>query len=100
LINEADEFADSDRDAKELVVLRNKLETLLKNTQKAFTKFGGLLSQNDQDLAEHAFAEAEAANRGTSVQDINKALTTLERTASQLTIAMMNPTPDATTTEV
>jgi molecular chaperone DnaK len=99
LIREADEFADSDRDAKELVVLRNKLESLLKNTQKSFTKFGGLLSQNDQDLAEHNFAEAEAANRGTSLPDINKALTNLERTAAQLTTAMMNPAPDATTTE-
>ena len=100
LIREADEFADTDRDAKELVVLRNKLESLLKNTQKSFTKFGGLLSQNDQDLAERNFAEAEQANRGTSLADINKALTNLERTASQLTTAMMNPTPDPTTTEV
>ena len=100
LIREADEFADSDRDAKEAVVLRNKLESLLKNTQKSFTKFGGLLSQNDQDLAERNFAEAEAANRGTSLTDINKALTNLERTAAQLTAAMMNPAPDATTTEV
>ena len=100
LIREADEFADSDRDAKELVVLRNKLESLLKNTQKSFTKFGGMLSQNDQDLAERNFAEAEVANRGTSVTDINKALTNLERTAAQLTTAMMNPAPDATTTEV
>jgi len=100
LIREADEFADTDRDAKELVVLRNKLESLLKNTQKSFTKFGGLLSQNDQDLAERNFAEAEQANRGTSLADINKALTSLERTASQLTTAMMNPTPDTTTTEV
>ncbi|HEY6242309.1 MAG TPA: molecular chaperone DnaK [Pyrinomonadaceae bacterium] len=100
LIREADEFADSDRDAKELVVLRNKLESLLKNTQKSFTKFGGLLSQNDQDLAERNFAEAEAANRGTSLTDINKALTNLERTAAQLTTAMMNPAPDETTTEV
>jgi molecular chaperone DnaK len=100
LIREADEFANSDRDAKELVVLRNKLESLLKNTQKSFTKFGGLLSQNDQDLAERNFAEAEAANRGTSLTDINKALTNLERTAAQLTTAMMSPAPDATTTEV
>jgi hypothetical protein len=73
---------------------------LLKNTQKSFTKFGGLLSQNDQDLAERNFAEAEAANRGTSLTDINKALTNLERTAAQLTTAMMSPAPDATTTEV
>jgi molecular chaperone DnaK len=99
LIREADDFADSDRDAKEMVVLRNKLESLLRNTQKSFTKFGGLLSQNDQDIAERTFVEAESASRAANVEEINKALTGLERTASQLTTAMMNPTPDATTTE-
>jgi molecular chaperone DnaK len=99
LIREAEDFADSDRGAKEMVVLRNKLESLLRNTQKSFTKFGGLLSQNDQDIAERTFAEAEAASRASNVDEINKALTGLERTASQLTTAMMNPTPDATATE-
>src|SRR6476620_8888570 len=39
LIREADDFADSDRGAKEMVMLRNKLESLLKNTQKSFAKF-------------------------------------------------------------
>lgn len=99
LIREADDFAETDRDAKEMVVLRNKLESLLRNTQKSFTKFGGLLSQNDQDIAERTFVEAEAASRAASIDEINKALTGLERTASQLTTAMMNPTPDATATE-
>jgi molecular chaperone DnaK len=99
LIREADDFADSDRDAKEMVVLRSKLESLLRNTQKSFTKFGGLLSQNDQDIAERTFMEADAASRAANIDEINKALTGLERTASQLTAAMMNPTPDETATE-
>ncbi len=99
LIREADDFAESDQNAKEMVVLRNKLESLLRNTQKSFTKFGGLLSQNDQDIAERTFSEAEAASRAANIDEINKALTGLERTASQLTAAMMNPAPDATATE-
>jgi molecular chaperone DnaK len=96
LITEAEEFADSDRGAKQVVVLRNKLESLLKNTQKSFTKFGGLLSQNDQDLATHVFAEAEAATKTEDAEAINRALNGLERLASQLTAAMMNPTQDTT----
>ena len=99
LITEAEEFADSDRGAKQVVVLRNKLESLLKNTQKSFTKFGGLLSQNDQDLATHVFAEAEAATKTEDVEAINRALNGLERLASQLTTAMMNPTQDTTPAE-
>ncbi|HEV8366495.1 MAG TPA: molecular chaperone DnaK [Pyrinomonadaceae bacterium] len=99
LIREADDFAETDRDAKEIVVLRNKLESLLRNTQKSYSKFGGLLSQNDQDLAERAFTEADAASRAENVEEIKNALTSLERTASQLTTAMLNPAPDASTTE-
>src|SRR5687767_10191659 len=62
LIEEAQGFAESDRSAKEIVILRNKLESLLRNTQKAFAKFGGLLSSNDQEIADRVFKEAEAAS--------------------------------------
>jgi molecular chaperone DnaK len=99
LIREAEDFADSDKDAKEIVVLRNKLESLLRNTRKSFTKFGGLLSQNDQDIAERVFAEVESASKTEDMSEINHALNSLERTAAQLTAAMLKPTPDETTTE-
>jgi molecular chaperone DnaK len=91
LIREAQDFAQSDATAKETVVLRSKLESLLRNTQKSFGKFGGLLSQNDQEIAERTFAEAEEATRGDSIDEINKCLDNLERIAGQLTTAMMNP---------
>ncbi len=90
LINEAESFTDADRQAKESVVLRNKLETLMRNTQKSFTKFGGLLSQNDQDLTERVFGECEAAARTNNIDEINQALNSLERAAAQLASAMMN----------
>src|SRR6266851_6745635 len=96
LISEAEEFADSDRGAKQAVVLRNKLDSLLRNTQKSFTKFGGLLSQNDQDMASRVFSEAEAAAKTQNLDAINEALNGLERLARQLTAAMMNPTQNTT----
>ena len=95
LIKEAETFAETDRDAKEVVVLRNKLESLLRNTQKSFTKFGGLLSENDQEIAERVFGEAEAAATAEGREPINKALTALERVAAELTNAMMNPANEA-----
>ncbi len=61
LLKEAEGYASSDRQAKEIVVLRNKLESLLRNTQKSFTKFGGMLSPNDQEIAERIFKEADEA---------------------------------------
>ncbi len=100
LIKEADDFADTDRSEKEVVVAKNKLDSLLRNTKKSFLKFGGMLSKDDQNNADTVFAEAEAAAKGGRLDEINRALLRLERVAGQLTSAMLNPTPDATTTEV
>jgi molecular chaperone DnaK len=96
LIREAADFADSDREAKEMVVMRNKLESLLRNTQKSFTQFGGLLLANDQEVAQRVFSEGEAALKTDSLDEINKALNGLEQTAGQLTAAMMDPTNNQT----
>jgi molecular chaperone DnaK len=97
LIREAEQFADSDRDAKDIIVLRSKLESLLRNTQKSFTKFGGLLTEADQEAAERHFVDAEAAAKTENIEQINQALNNLERTATQLTSAMMNPAVDTPT---
>ena len=59
LIEEAEAYTEADRRVKEVVVLRNKLESLLRNTQKGFSKFGGLLSENDQQIAERALRTAK-----------------------------------------
>ena len=95
LIMEAEGFADSDRLAKEIVILRNKLESLLRNTQKSFAKFGPALSTNDQEIAERVFLEAEAALLDEGKEPISKALNALERVAGQLTSAMMDPTGES-----
>jgi molecular chaperone DnaK len=100
LIREAEEFAETDRGAKQLAMSRMKLELLLRNTQKSFARFGGLLSQSDQEIAEKAIKEAESASKSEKVDDVNKALRSLEGTAAQLTAAMMNPSPDTTKNEV
>jgi molecular chaperone DnaK len=97
LIREAEEFADSDKSTKELLVLRTKVDSLLRNTQKSFSKFGGLLPEPDQDAAEKVFAEAEAAIKTDKLEEIKIALNKLERVAGQLTSAMLNSTADATT---
>lgn len=96
LIREAENFADADREAKQMVVLHNRLESMLRNTQRSFTKFGGMLSDNDQEIAARTFAEAETAIKADSLEEINKALDRVERIAAQLTAAMMNPAKDGT----
>ncbi len=98
LIHEAEDFADSDRAAKEVLLLKTKLESLLRNTKKSFTEYGGLLSETDQANAETVFKDAEAAGSSEKLDEIKMVMTKLERVAGQLTNAMLNP--DATTSEV
>lgn len=95
LLKEAEGYASADKLAKEVVVLRNKLDSLLRNTQKSFTTFGGMLSTNDQEIADRLFKEAEVATNSNDRDEIGKALTALERVAAQLTAAMMNPANDS-----
>jgi len=92
-------FSEADKGAKEIVVLRNKLESLLRNTQKSFSKFGELLSANDRDIASRVFGEAEVATKAETREEIDKALTALERVAGDLTSAMMNPTAETAPAE-
>jgi molecular chaperone DnaK len=100
LLNEAEDLADTDRNAKETVILKNKLDSLLRNTKKSFMKFGGMLPQEQQDGAERLFDEAESAAKSERVDEMKKALSSLELLAGQLTTAMLNPTADTTTSEV
>ena len=99
LLHEAEELADSDRNAKEVVLMRNKLESLLRNTKKSFMKFGGMLSEEQQDHAERVFAEAQEAAKTDRIDEIRKAMATLESVAMLLTSAMLGAA-DATTSEV
>lgn len=96
LIREAEASVEIDRQAKEMVILRNKVESLLRNTQKSFTKFGGLLSANDQEIAERVFTESAAVAKTDNIEEFNKSLNALERIAAQLTTAMLNPSGEET----
>src|SRR6476659_3980301 len=85
LIHEAETFAETDKNTKEMLVLRTKLDSLLKNTKKSFVKFGGLLTQPEQETAEATFAESEAVLKSDKLDDIRIATNKLERVAGQLT---------------
>jgi molecular chaperone DnaK len=91
LISEAAAAADSDREVRESIALRNKLESLLRNTQRTFVEFGGLLSENDQQIAERVLTEGDEAVKSTVPAEIGMALDNVERLAKQLTGVMMDP---------
>jgi molecular chaperone DnaK len=97
LIREAEDFADTDRSVKEVLLMRNKLDSLLRNTKRSFIKFGGMLTAEQQEVADRVFAEAEAAVKAEEMNEMRKVLTSLEAVAGQLTSAMLSAAPDTTT---
>jgi molecular chaperone DnaK len=99
LLHEAEELADSDRNAKEVVLMRNKMESLLRNTKKSFMKFGGMLNEEQQSQADQVFAEAQEAAKSDRIDEIKKAMASVESVAMLLTSAMLGAA-DATTSEV
>jgi molecular chaperone DnaK len=99
IITEAETSAESDRAQRERVDLGNKLSSLVKNTQRAFLEFGGLLSKEEQENGQRLLSEGEAALGSTELGEFRLALDGVERLARQLTNAMMKQSAEPATEE-
>ena len=100
LIAEADNAADSDRRIKEVIALRSKLETLVRNTRRTFDEFGGSLTQEERRAAQEMLNGADAAMQSQFPGELQDALKSVEGVATQLTLAMMNPSPPKGSTDL
>src|SRR5205807_2271873 len=89
IITEAEKSRDSDHALREKLDLNNKLTTLVKNTQRTFLEFGGLLSEEARENGQRLLKNGETAINSDEVGEIRMALDGLERLARQLTSAMM-----------
>ncbi|MEP6924838.1 MAG: molecular chaperone DnaK [Pyrinomonadaceae bacterium] len=89
LILEAEASVDKDRRERDLIVQRNKLDSLLRNTQKAFKEFGQSLPEKQQSEMKSALASAVEAIDSTDINFIKLTTSELERVANSLTDAMM-----------
>jgi len=97
IIAEAETSAEADRTMRDRLDLNNRLSSLLKNTQRAFLEFGGLLSEEAQESAPQVLKDGEAAIGAAQIGEIRMALDGVERLARQLTDAMMNQATEAET---
>jgi molecular chaperone DnaK len=97
IIAEAATSAETDRSLRDRVDLSNRLSSLVRNTQRAFTEFGGLLSKEGQENGQILLKDGEAAVSSTEIGEIRMALDGVERLARQLTGAMMKQSEDAET---
>jgi molecular chaperone DnaK len=89
IIKEAETMADTDREQREKVDLQNKLASLVRNTQRSFNEFGGLLEAEQQEAGERILSDGENAAKAEQMGEIRMALDAVERLGRQLTNAMM-----------
>jgi molecular chaperone DnaK len=90
LIVEAESSADTDRRLMEMIGLRNKLDSLVRNTQRAMAEFGGSLSSEERRAAQRTLNEGESAARSDDPEEVRTALEAVETLGIQITNAMMN----------
>jgi len=90
IIAEAASSIESDRTQRERIDLQNKLVSLVRNTQRSFLEFGGLLSAEAHEAGQQLLAEGEGAIKTQEIGEVRLALDGIERLGRQLTAAMMS----------
>jgi len=96
IITEAVTSAETDKVLRERVDLSNRLASLVRNTQRAFTEFGGLLTKENQESGQMLLKGGEDAIGSTEIGEIRMAMDGVERLARQLTSAMMKESTEET----
>src|SRR6266852_5837664 len=100
IIAEAASSIESDRMERERVNLQDKLVSLVRNTQRSFLEYGGLLPKEVQEAGEQLLVEGLAAINSAEIGEVRLALDAVERLGRQLTAAMMNASePEVETPE-
>ena len=89
LIMEAETSVEKDKEVKDLIMTRNRLDSLLKNTRRAMVEYGKSLEVKQQQEINGILGEAEEALSADDPQVIEEALKKAEDAANQLTEALM-----------
>lgn len=89
LILEAETSTERDRNEKELILERNKLESLVRNARRALIEMGKGISVEDQEQINAVLDEAEQMQTSDSLSLIREQLGRVESTANQITAAML-----------
>jgi molecular chaperone DnaK (HSP70) len=81
---------------KEVIGLRSKLDSLVRNTQRTFKEFSGALSPEERESGQRALNEGEAAASSEDPEEIRRVIKSVTDLAAQLTAAIMNPSVGST----
>ena len=89
LIMEAETSVEKDNETKSLIMARNRLDSLIKNTRRAMTEYGKTLEIKQQQEINGALGEAEEALKSDDLTLIEDAFKKAEDAANQLTTLLM-----------
>ncbi|MCA1556410.1 MAG: Hsp70 family protein, partial [Acidobacteria bacterium] len=97
LIAEAATSANKDQQAKELINMRNRLDSLVRNTQRTYSELAPVLSAEERQEVTRVFNESVEFVQATDEEQIRRALAEVERIAALLTNAMLSGASPAVT---
>jgi molecular chaperone DnaK len=91
LISEAETSSDKDREERELIIQRNRLDNMIKNARKAMAEFGRSFPTEEQMEINGILTQAEESLFTEDTTEIELVLGRVEEAASRITAAMMTP---------
>jgi len=96
MVREAKDNEDDDRLKKEMIEVRNKLDSLVYQTEKIINELGDKVSGSDKDAVDNALTSAQDALKSGDKNSIVNAITVLESALHGLTKTMYEspPPPD------
>ncbi len=89
LIMEAEAAAEKDRKAKEVILQRNRLDSLIKNTRRTLSEFGKGIPAEKVRTMNEILTEAEEAVSSDDLEVIKENMTKVEEVATELTNLLM-----------
>ena len=89
LIMEAEKSAEEDRDARTLIVERNRVTSLIENTRKTLAEFGNDIDQEQQQEIVAVLNKAEGIANEDDLEAIQNAAVEVEAAAAKLSDSLM-----------
>lgn len=87
-VQEAEDYAEKDKEYQEKVQTKNNLDQLVYQTEKIFTEHGSMLNNEDKQAIDNALQSAKSALEADDVAKMNVALETLQSVAHKISEAM------------
>ena len=89
LIMEAETSTDLDIKSKELITQKNKLDSLIKNTQRAMAEYGKSLTPDQQLEVNNSLSDAENYLESENLDEVKIAIVAVEKQTEIITEALM-----------